>query len=358
MLALLLALVSTGASASSAGPATPSVRVLCHKATLDNAVSYLPPSGSFVIGAGRVWRVAGCALFYVPSWATYGGTQRITPLSAADFDAAFHPPIDGTFISSIQTGAVYRIVLSAPIYVSTWAAFGGPQPTVGLDEQDFQHAGEFGPWHALKPFPAIETQEVFHWEFVRSGQDGRVYQFVDGVPIYVTNWDIFGGPQPAVTVDGTALDRAGQPGVWRFVRKYPLNYTYLVGVAPGKPGYQYVTAAGAPIYLATPGLLDESANILYRVNEQAIDLAGTAPAYDHLLFQPPDGTFLYGITSTTSTGYWVHAGAAVPVTDVNACIAAGHGFISVDNRAVVRAGTGGVWNHLSALPAHPPTPPC
>ena len=35
---------------------------------------------------------------------------------------------DGTFVQVNETGQVYRIAGGAPLYVSTWSAFGGAQP--------------------------------------------------------------------------------------------------------------------------------------------------------------------------------------------------------------------------------------
>ena len=125
------------ATLASAAPVAPAATAPapCHPSS-GHAAS-LPSQGSFVIGEGRVWEVAGCALLYVSSWTPFGGPKAITAISASDFLAAVDNKIaDGVFIRTLQDGRVYRTVGGAPVYVSTWAAFGGPQPSVPIDGAD------------------------------------------------------------------------------------------------------------------------------------------------------------------------------------------------------------------------------
>ncbi len=347
------------ASVASAASVTPAATTaaLCHPSS-GHAAS-LPSQGSFVIGEGRVWEVAGCALLYVSSWTPFGGGHPITAISTADFLAAVGNKIaDGVFIRTLQDGRVYRTVGGAPVYVSTWAAFGGPQASVPIDGADLSHAGLGFPWFAVSSSPSSLTPQ-----FVRT-QVGRVYEIAHGTPLYVTSWASLGGPRPTVLVDETAIDRAGDPGPWRFLHRYLADGDFLEAIFfPGDIVEMYVIAGGAPIYLPTLANLP-AVDVVIKISHDTVARAGSGVQYDHLRAQPVDGTFLYGVYGSTGGPgipsplfhtYWTSGGAAVPVTNAASCPGGG---VAIEDEAVVKAGTGGRYDHLAALPAHPPTPPC
>lgn len=97
---------------------------------------------------------------------------------------------EGSFVRR-PDGAVFRIAGGAPLYVSTWDAFGGPQPYTDISNETF---------NALSPYPAVNT-------FLRGSRSGRVFRVVqDGHRYYVPSWDPYGGPQPYVDVDDVAID--------------------------------------------------------------------------------------------------------------------------------------------------------
>jgi hypothetical protein len=91
-----------------------------------------------------------------------------------------------------RDGPVYRIAGGAPLYLSTWDAVGGPQPSVGVDQWDVEHTVD-GRAH-LREFPADGT-------FINTGHDGPVYRIAGGAPLYLSTWAAVGGPQPAIVVD-------------------------------------------------------------------------------------------------------------------------------------------------------------
>jgi hypothetical protein len=64
---------------------------------------------------------------------------------------------DGTFIIGAQRGEVYRIAGGAPVYVSTWSAFGGQQSTMSVDVTAIDNAGGGGVWNHLNYRPADGT---------------------------------------------------------------------------------------------------------------------------------------------------------------------------------------------------------
>lgn len=100
------------------------------------------PDGTFVqeTGSAEVYRVAGGAPLPVTSWTPYGGPQPVTTLTSQQFGQLRAHPADGTFVQT-TTGLDYRFAGGAPFAVSSWSVFGGAQPYVVVDEWDIQNAG-------------------------------------------------------------------------------------------------------------------------------------------------------------------------------------------------------------------------
>src|ERR1700761_3322514 len=63
-------------------------------------------------------------------------------------------PVNGTFLTT-TTGQNYRIAGGAPIGVTNWKVFGGPQPSVTVDPWDL--ANVFSPLARLVYRPAVGT---------------------------------------------------------------------------------------------------------------------------------------------------------------------------------------------------------
>jgi hypothetical protein len=109
-------------------------------------------NGTFVrTPDGRVWRIAGGAPLYISSWAPFGGPQPVVNVSNLAGFRQF--PADGTFIAAADTGRVYRVAGGAPLYINTWGPFGGPQPLVAITQWSIDN-GSFG---HLRQFPADGT---------------------------------------------------------------------------------------------------------------------------------------------------------------------------------------------------------
>ena len=162
--------------------------------------------------------MAGEAPIYVSSWAPFGGEQPFTVVDQVAIDGAgsgpapfshlLNVPADGTFIQGQQRGEVYRVAGGAPIYVSSWAPFGGEQPFTVVDQVAIDGAGSGpAPFSHLLNVPADGT-------FIQGAQTGRVYQVEGGKPVYVPSWAPFGGEQPFTVVDQAAIDAAGTGGKW------------------------------------------------------------------------------------------------------------------------------------------------
>ena len=96
-------------------------------------------------------------------------------------------------MSVVESGRVYRIAGGAPLYVSTWDAFGGPQPTRSVSQSQLD---------ALRPYPVDM--------FLVGSRSGRVFR-VPGpgrtASKYISPLELApGGVQPTMAVDDWALD--------------------------------------------------------------------------------------------------------------------------------------------------------
>jgi Domain of unknown function (DUF1906) len=127
---------------------------------------------------------------------TYGGVRLNIDsdfLNGATADTSSPIP-DGTFVQVPGTVAVYEVVGGAPLYVSAWPQFGGPQPVTQISAAEFD---------SLRPYPADGT-------FVQT-TSGAVYRIAGGAPLGVSSWAVFGGVQPDVTIDQWDIDNISNP---------------------------------------------------------------------------------------------------------------------------------------------------
>lgn len=199
-----------------------------------------PGNGTFVRvnENGQVYRIAGGAPIYVSTWAGYGSVQPLTAISAATLAAMPTYPADGTFLTGTD-GRVYRVAGGAPLYVSTWASFGGSQPTVVVDAAAIANAGGSGVYGHLLATPRDGS-------FLRSAADSRTYVVAYGAPMYVPTWAAYGGTKSFVVVDpyelanGPHLRATAGDG---FLRGWPSGR--LVHVSAGRPlGFSSWTTFG------------------------------------------------------------------------------------------------------------------
>lgn len=186
---------------------------------------------------GMVYRMAGGAPVFVSTWTPFGGVQPFRNITHTQLLAMPKYPANGTFVRTLGTSsAVYRIAGGAPIFVSTWAVYGAPRPTVSIDPAAVAHAGATGAWDHLRLVPLDST-------FIRTPNNGAVYRIAGGAPLWVSSWTPFGGPKPYVDIDPAAVSYAGQAGRWGNLRMYPADNTYLLGI--GSPKIYRVLAGKA-----------------------------------------------------------------------------------------------------------------
>jgi surface antigen len=301
--------------------------------------------GSFVSYQGNVYRVAGGAPVYVSTWNAFGGAQPTTALSDAQFAGLRNQPADGTFLRGTATGQIYRIAGGAPVYVSTWNAFGGGQPTIDVDQAALDNAGGGGVWNHLNYRPSDGS-------FLRGTATGQIYRMAGGAPLYVSTWAAFGGGQPTVDVDQAALDNAGGGGVWNHISYRPVDGTFVNGTATGQV---YRFAGGAPVYVSTWGAYGGVPQPSLGVDQAALDNAGAGGAWNHASFVPADHTFITG--NQTGQVYQVLGGVPYYVSSW-AQVGGPKPTVGLDQGAIDNAGAGGLWNHLaSAVPTVAATAP-
>jgi hypothetical protein len=165
------------------------------------------PDGTFVQEAGStdVYRVAGGAPLLVTSWSPYGGPQPVTTLSAAQFAQLRPHPADGTFVQT-TTEMNYRFAGGAPFAVSSWSVFGGVQPYVVVDEWNIANAGSPQSHVAVTPADGTLVQGLpshSYWAFC-SGQAASVPANAKAVEVDDAGLAAFtsGGSSSCATVRG------------------------------------------------------------------------------------------------------------------------------------------------------------
>jgi surface antigen len=164
-------------------------------------------SGAFVQYGTRVYRIAGGAPLYVPNWQDLTPRRTIGALSATAWAKLAPRPADGTYITAMPSGTVYRIVGGAPLAVANWDALGGTKPTVKVSDEDIAHSGttiKGSPWAHLRYYPLTGTYLT-----TGAADSLKIYQVTSGVADPVADWAAVGGVKPSVQVDPAAISKAG-----------------------------------------------------------------------------------------------------------------------------------------------------
>ena len=287
-------------------------------------------NGSYVNYAGNVYVIAGGAPIYVSTWDAFGGPQATTALNAAQFAALPQTPTDGTFLRGSQTGQIYRIAGGAPLYVSSWGAVGGAQPVTNVDQAALDNAGGGGLWNHLNATPSNGT-------YITGFGTGQVFTMAGGAPIYVGAWSAVGGGQPTTAVDQADIDNGGGGGVWKHVNMVPTNGTFIRGFGTGQI---FVIVGGAPVYVST-WVTYGGAQGTVNVDQGAIESAGSAAPLNHLNFRPTTGSFIAAEPSGNVfeilgghpkyVNTWAQVGGPQPTTVVGDAVVNSGGAADVAN---------------------------
>jgi surface antigen len=164
--------------------------------------------GDFVSapGEGGAYRLIGGAPIPVNSWSSFGGRHPVLLIGRAQFGRLRAYPANGTFVTA--DGRPYRIAGGAPIAIGSWARLGGHRQAARIDPLALDRAGGAGRWGRLRRYPANGT-------ILRAGPGGPLYATRGGTPRRISGRPP--GRHPVV-VDPAAIENAGKPGVWRFLR--------------------------------------------------------------------------------------------------------------------------------------------
>lgn len=302
---------------------------------LGTATSAQYPEGSFVAVAGspQRYRIAGLSPQLLTAWSVVGGSQPYQTVTANQFFQLRGTPTDGTFINA--GGPVYRIAGGAPMYVSAWAAVGGVQPVIHVDPAVIDNAGTGGYFGHLNAAPADGT-------FIRTIQDGAVYEIAGDAPVRVSSWAPFGRAEPYTNIDTTDVMNAGQSGVWRFLRTTPADGTFVSTI---QDGAVYRMAGGAPVYVTTWAAFGGSQPFV-RIDQAAVSQGGSGTYWNHILQHPVAGTYIRGVQ--TGEAYQIDStGHPVDVanwTDYDGT----QEFTDVDQTTIDNMGGTGVFSHLAS----------
>lgn len=175
-----------------------------------------PVDGTFLNDwvTGRVYRMAGGAPLLVTSWTPFGGGKPsvlvddwdITNAGACgSYCSLLMKPRDGTLLCTVETGQVFVVAGGAPVFVSTWAVYGGPQPYVNITLLTVQNAGSGSWYNHLSFVPADGT-------VLNDSSTGQLYMVTGGAPLVANAGTL--GTTPFTLVDHVAILNAGGQGVW------------------------------------------------------------------------------------------------------------------------------------------------
>ncbi|HVI68879.1 MAG TPA: hypothetical protein VM581_00295, partial [Magnetospirillaceae bacterium] len=289
--------------------------------------------GKFVSYHGAVYKIAGGAPLYVsgqdapylPEWAT------ATAVSDTQWASLRLFPADGTYLSDVQTGAVYVTAGGTPMYISGEDA---PFLLNWANAMRVPH-WDFVSWQHLRNYPAdghyvsdVQTGAVYntaggapfyisgqdaatlphwqyatripHWEFVHHQhlrtipadgayisdvQTGAVYVTLGGAPMYISGSDAPFLPNWA----GATRVSHWEFENWSHLRQYPADGYYLRDI---QNGAVYVTAGGAPLYVSA-----EHTAWLPQWQYASPVPHGELQNWAHLRQLPADNTYVRGVMS-------------------------------------------------------------
>ncbi|MDX6590323.1 MAG: hypothetical protein QOI84_1597 [Solirubrobacterales bacterium] len=157
-------------------------------------------------GKGGDYRLVGGAPVYVSDWSRFGGPRPVLSISRRRFGRLRAYPANGTFVTA--GGHPYRVAGGAPIAIGSWARIGGREAATRIDVAALERAGGPGRWSHLRAFPRVHT-------ILRAGPSGHLFTVRAGVPHPIA---AVSSNRTPVIVDPAAIARAGEPGIWRFLR--------------------------------------------------------------------------------------------------------------------------------------------
>ena len=186
---------------------------------------------------------------YVSTWESVGGVvQPVQTLSQTQFDSLPDRPDDGTFLQSGATGLIWRTIKGVATFVPSWAPYGGPKPTIVVDQAALDNAGTGGVWNLLtsgKPAPRMTGPTTLGTVLTKTP---RSPGSAATPPVAVATYDVrcrkarwdgsFGSWTRPASWQGTTVDQHAA-GPARRLRLLRLS----TGPQPGRPALRLVRPA-------------------------------------------------------------------------------------------------------------------
>lgn len=258
--------------------------------------------GAFVAHAGMVYRIAGGAPVYVSSWAPFGGPQPYSTPTDAQWSGLALTPRDGSYVRDVGSGKVYRMAGGAPLYLYSCAgaAFTGCSAFVNVDPAALAAAGGPAPWNHLRATPTDGT-------FLRIGDTGAAYGIIGRVAggglLRLYDCTPLGGCNGTVDVNQATYVSYGA------AHPLPADAT----VVRGLPSGTYSAFTGGVCRTVPPGSPGTATAVA--VNDASVSCRGplsipAAPYHPFVLGSPGTAT----LTATNGVGalHWSVIAGTVP----------------------------------------------
>jgi hypothetical protein len=261
-----------------------------------------PPNGTFVSYQGNVYRIAGGAPLYINSWTPFGGPQPTEPLSAAQWATLRQFPLDGTTVSTADTGGIFKIAGGAPLWLnSCQAGCGSP---IEVEQYSINSNGTYpGGTPHLLAYPADGTT-------LSTADTGGVFKIAGGAPLWL-NSCAPGCGSPIEVMQYTINSDGTDPWGPDNLNAVPVDGTTIASVDTGGV---FKIAGGAPLYLnscvagcGNPVVVDQTT-----INSDAMDPWGR----NSLNSVPSNREFLQA--AENGGLYRVAGGAPIYVSDCTA----------------------------------------
>lgn len=120
-----------------------------------------PVDGTYLSASGNtaIYRTAGGAPLHVATFGPLDGNKVPVQVDARAIaygglgdpwsHLSFYPAT-GTFLTGEPGGRVYRVLAGHPTFVPSWAPYGGPRPTVRINQVTIDRAGTGGVFNHLR----------------------------------------------------------------------------------------------------------------------------------------------------------------------------------------------------------------
>ena len=155
--------------------------------------------GDFVNNGGKIYRIAGGAPIYVTSWNAFGGAKPYKDLTNAQFAALRQYPTAGTYLRGVPTGHIYRVANGGHYYhIRSWADVGGAKAYTDVDEAGMGHSLNGNPMGSLDSVVGgTGTVRVGGWAWDNNLNHGSL-----DIHVYI------GGPAGSASAQGFNIGKA------------------------------------------------------------------------------------------------------------------------------------------------------